>query len=448
MFIQRLATACVLTAFLGTSVVPASVLASARCEDAFKSKEEVYAEIDLMTTVENSRDFWQAFAGQSERQADIKANRSFLLLQFHLLTGDSGLAVNLYRKLFRSVELGIHKVREIENDLATKDLTDVERTAKAAERITLVREFGVNYGEYMRVRQYLENEITEAIAALKAALPDDAARAVAMEDPAFKAKVEAIPAYKTFKNLGVSNVRKLWPAAEIASDRVSGREVKEFFENTEAVMAMLRHGRSQERWAAARGFVFPFLQLARFFLHRVPLAYRETVTYALGLSYDMYLRDRYFPDVMRVMRIKDNVEAQLELFMSLNTKAEKDELAMVFARLISAQKTWTAMKEFAATQKDKNHLIDEFVKVMSDAETKARKAGPLSLFHQKSWSQKISKMTILVITAASGAYFTIAPGSVTSNPVVDEKGWKADWEKAYGQEAERKASEIVLPPKK
>ncbi|HRK07652.1 MAG TPA: hypothetical protein PLZ57_07760 [Pseudobdellovibrionaceae bacterium] len=364
-----------------SGLITATSSEARQCGDLFLSDTSALAIKTEIQSFERKIEFWRNLTGHTARRHVIEANRRFQLMRFHLQGGEVNAVVEVYRQLFRDVELNLHRMRDLR--ARGESLLRLGR-GKEALRLELEarrheRSFGESYGEYVRVRTELET-----MAAAEGAPAQAAQRAL--------------------DNLGLRNLRQLFPSLGLPADRVSLDVVREAFRNSpEALLGKLERDLSAERRTAVFMIGLPVLNASQALLYRLPPVARERVTSLLGMSYDVYLRDRYFPEVERLMQYSGGEAQQLRLLMELNAKGTRDELLLVMARLVNAESTWVRLRRQAESERDMP-MTQNFLERMRKAEAEAQRLGALSLYQRVAMTERTARMILLITGAGAAAY--------------------------------------------
>lgn len=390
------------------TTLPAALRADVGAPDEFSLANEAKFQSAIqgvadLTKREKRIARWARWSGQTRRASDIAADRRLQLLEFYLTTGEISEGVDLYRQLFRSVELDIFLMRRLSRKLNVV-ADPAEQARIREEQVSLLENFGRNYGEYKAVRAYLER-------------PRELGP-------------KATTAEKIYRYLGVHNLTDLFPELQIPEVRVAIDDIKALFRGrdnevvdfknetrlekdirlrTVAAFANLDRDGTEEAWAAIRAFRHAMVSGAQSLVHRLPEPVRDPVSKLLGMDYERYLRDERFPQVMRILGIQNNVKAQLELLVELNAapesgrilKREPDELLRVFARIYSGQDEWIAIRNHAKANIDSP--IDQAMYArMVKAEGYAAERENLSFYYVPSLSETLAKIFIVALTGVAG----------------------------------------------
>jgi hypothetical protein len=402
---------------------------------SFEERFEAHAlKVDALETVAYMSDLEQKIARLRNSSGGLeRRTETDMRLRLHRLNveisdaRDSNAAVDLYRNLFRDVELAYWTLRHGEQEalsLAQEPqdsnpervkmihawLEDNEREMQLA-RVKLAE----GYGEYRLVRAYLEKAVKD-----EAVNPDEVIQqngpelltARSMSRPQGPTSKEI--AKKALDNLGIHNIKTMFPELKLSNARVSLDALKDYFRShTELTIKKLEKDLAVEkqinRWKAGyylrRGMqrnlnILPAsISLRRLGLE-IPI--RQPISELLSLSTDEYLLVEYLPKINKVLVSIDSDDnaARLNRLMDLASGRRGDEMLVTFAAISYFQKPWLALKAEAHKREADSELYKNFVVRMKAAEVEAGKLGGLSIYNRVTTRAQIKA---LLATLAGGS---------------------------------------------
>lgn len=358
-------------------LAPAASLASGEmCASVFRTEvsQETRAEtanshllaiesVKGVTKLEKQLRLLEWLSGKYERSTVVAEMRRRTLLGMQIELNEVRAAIDSYRMTFRDVEFSYHVLKQAENLDGRLSATDQVKLKK--EVSSAYKNFGRAYGEYKAVREYLET--------------------LSLENSQRGKNAATI-----LRALGIHNLKNLFPGLALPAERASINDISTFFRtHPEALIAKLKEDRRDQFYAALKSFAGPAISITRVALRRIPQKYRK-------VGYDLYLRDRYFDQIERIIRM-DNVEKQFQTLRELNSLSEKkDELLVTFARLANATDVWAKIRTHANTRSPESEIYASFAQRLEAAEKQAIQDGELSLYYQASGSQKVVLATYFV----------------------------------------------------
>lgn len=393
-----------------------------------ESVAQTMAQSDLVTILELEKRISQLREdnGQIERRNVAENRKREAQLSIHIQRGEQNAAIDLYRTIFRSVEYSYLRVKQIRMELATLaplSVEDMELGSKIHDQIfflvqeqrDLLKQFGENYAEYIRARQKLERMIQEAEARVTQ-VADLEHQAAETSTSATKADLEryAKNARSVLESLQLKSLLPAVPESGLRRRAITTRELHGFFKSEpDAIIAHLESDLREEervrRWAA----IYPVLEVFRSAVYRLPTWAVRPTSLALGLSYNHYVREKYFPDIERLLRYHSNGRYTLpqlyDELTKINAKyatVRQDEMLVTFERVKEATELWHLLK---AEAKARAALPDQIIYTnfherILKAEERAVKFGDLPLYFEGSVVDKKVVSAIGFVTGSAGAY--------------------------------------------
>ncbi|MEK7354820.1 MAG: hypothetical protein AAB250_00125, partial [Bdellovibrionota bacterium] len=383
------------------------------------ARRELLEAVQEIQNLENSVEKMRQFNGQYQRSSLIKAKLRLDSFDDHLVAGENGPAVDIYRTLFREVELKFWIVKsvdkrlsELDKSVGSRETGDVkaERLSLAKERSDALKLIGENYGEYVSARELLEKIIaTEGNIGPSVFGPAPA-------PPGHESHAEralyAAAAKKVMASLGIKNLAQLFPKLGLPNERAALADLKTLFRTEpEALKAKLKKDRADGRWATLKVFTLagPILNAIDGMVSRFPAKFADSIRAITGLAHRVSIRNKYIPMIERVLNLPENPLMRLELVRKLNSQNPNDEFLVVFARTVDATQTWSDMKAEAVKQGATNTIYATYAERMVDAEARAKKAGDLALNYDSSPADKVALVTAAAIPAVGYAGHTYLP---------------------------------------
>lgn len=365
--------------------------------------------------------------GQIERKNVAEARKKEAQLAIHLQRGEKNAAIDLYRTTFRAVEFGYIRVKQIRVEMQKLENSqtddpelgreiETQHFLLAQEQRLRLKEFGTNYSEYIRARQKLERLIDEAKSIVsKDADTENGADTYHMLQIAEREKF-ARNAELVLSSLQIRSLLEAAPEAELPQTVLTVQEIHEFFkQEAEAIEAHLTSDLTEEerirRWAV----IYPMLEAFRSVVYRLPTWAVSPTSLALGLSYNHYVREKYFPDVERLLRYRTNPDHNIEnLYEELTrinaqyASVRQDDFLVTLARVKDATKLWIELKQESKRLSDASEeaIYDQFYERMLEAEKRALKMGDLPLYFEGSPVDKKVVGAFGILTGLTGVYLT------------------------------------------
>lgn len=369
-----------------------------------KMVNEAIQFLNEVTALENGvRRFGQVTGGY-ERATIVEARQRKQLLRLHLSLEEKTQAAELYRPLFRQVEMGYMVIKNHTQTLARISRTEKSRE-KNKEQIEQLktelqeayRQFGEGYGEYKEIRLLLE-----VLGDRQASEGQELSRVEKSERSSARFILASI-GIKPDLASRMGNVDSgSWVRPTLA-------EITDVFrQHPEVLIAKLKRDRKEERTLAVRVAVlsYPLFNFLKLLIFKLPPKIRGPVSTVLSLSYNTHLRDRYLDPIDRVVTVKDQPELQLDLLRELNSRSDvKDEMLVTFARLTFLNGDWVALRQVADAKGTDNAVYRDFAERMKKAEEQALKDGEMPLHYEATTAQKLLTVLSSTVTAATAYHF-------------------------------------------
>jgi hypothetical protein len=278
-----------------------------------------------------------------------------------------------------------------------------------------LKEYGENYAEYIRARQKLEKLIDEAKSQVVRLADSENSSDTYLQIQKIDHEKFALNAEKVLDALQIKVLLSSAPNSGLRQRSISTKELHAFFTREhEAIEAHLISDLTEEqsirRWSA----IYPVLETFRALVYRLPTWAVRPTSLALGLSYNHYVREKYFPDIERLFRYRNNPDHSIEnLYEELTkinaqyTSVREDEFLVTLARVKDCTRLWVELKREAKRMADttEDSIYDQYYARMLEAESRALKMGDLPLYFEGSAVDKKVVGAMGFITGISGAYY-------------------------------------------
>jgi hypothetical protein len=355
--------------------------------------------VEQMSSLEKKIEWWSNLTGQYERTALFKLRDRRKKFSFYFETsGELYEAVNIYRDIFKDVELSFFKLQRYYGaEVAERDAIYSREELAAIEKV-----FGENYGDYSYVRQYLEKSMET--------LPVDAT------------SPEGI-AYSNAKyvlgRLGTPVIAERFADLNLTKERPGLDDIQNMFrDHPGPLIAKLRRDLRQERVLAIKTFVLGTLQvetLQKLIYKIIPTKMKEAVTNFLGINYNSYVLKRYLSDIELIVNAK-TIEQQVVVFREIAAKHSSMEFYVTFVRLVSYSDTWIALRKSLEEHKDEP-IYARIVSDMKKAEEELKKYNFLPQFHEPSLIDHFTKWIAPI--GVSTAIYVYGDFTVVKQGVID-----------------------------
>jgi hypothetical protein len=183
---------------------------------------------------------------------------------------------------------------------------------------------------------------------------------------------------------------------------IETQEIVDYLQyNTRSRKAFNNRAALEEAWMVAKLIVIGGpVRLARKAIYAIPidikgLQARDTISDAIGISYDLHLRDIYLEKIEQILDYDGDAAQQWELLKTANNASErKDELLVYFAQLNETTESWYAIKAVAKEKSQLNAMYKDFYDRLEKAEIKALAAGSRSLYDQETGVSVLAKLAL------------------------------------------------------
>lgn len=342
--------------------------------------------VEQMSSLENKIEFWGNQTGQYERSSlfSIRDRRKKFVFYFET-SNELYEAVNIYREVFKSVEMSFIQLKRYY--AMPKEQRDQYMSLEKLKEVETI--FGVNYGDYMYVREYLEN--------ILAKVPTDAASPEG---------VLYSNAKYVLGRLGTPIIAERFEGLEVTKERPSRDQIEVLFRSTPGpLIAKLTKDLKTERWLAFRTFVtgaFQVKALQQLIYKVVPARFKEAVTAFIGVNYNSYVLKRYLSDIALIVGAK-TPENQVIVFREIAAKHSAHEFYVTFARLVAYTDTWITVRKAIEEKKDEV-VYGRIFEDMKKAEEDLKNYSLLPQFHKPSLIDHFTKW-IVPMGVSAGTYF-------------------------------------------
>lgn len=361
--------------------------------------------------------------GQIERQSTADARRKEAQLSIHIQRGERNAAIDLYRTIFRSVEYSYLRILQIRDQLQALEsqATDDAQLAMgiqdqhfllSAESRKLLIEFGSNYSEYIRARQKLEKLIDDARSQASRFLDDENSADNTQQIQAEDRKRFADNAEIVLKSLQITSLLSAFPDSGLREEPITVKELHDFFRaEPEAQIANVQSDLTEEQRIRRWAILYPAIEAFRFLVYRLPIWAVRPTSMAMGISYNHYVREKYFPDIERLVRYSAGqgkpIDFLYEELAKINSKfhiIRQDEFLVTLARIKDATKLWIDLKAEAKRLSNTDPIYAAYYERMITAEGRALKLGDLPLYFEGSNADKKIASAIGIVTGSAGVY--------------------------------------------
>lgn len=300
-------------------------------------------------------------------------------------------AIDLYRQVFRDVELSQVIITNGEKDLSVlrRDMESGRVSLEKGIHLLDVKQseidgaylrFGRAYGEYLAVRAYLE-----PLAAQETA--------------------EGAVAKRIFMVLGARSLHNLIPNFNVPLERPSVDAIKETFRKTPELILIKLRADSQREGKSM------FIRLSNTLAKQVVQILRasmpkravEPVSNLIGLSSDAKAFDQFMGTVKRLSDPALSPKEQLTELMKACAGGECQDLLITFARTFEKREAWAAIKAEAELEGKTLAQSKWFFDRMVKAEKQAEPLAPMSLSVRPSGNSKLG-----VVLASGGVLLSIS----------------------------------------
>lgn len=352
--------------------------------EQLKAQDKALWRIDLQHFYEFSiRVLQKHVTGSSVRSTLGKERSRQLNLMHYLAQGKHNEAIDIYRKLFDTVELSFWVIKNTKQQLAELDQSQGAMKIKLEKRLFLQsRKFAQNYGEYIHIRNFLENA-TDQVGA----------------NPLF---IET--AQKVLRNLGVhkfSVVNPDYASLKIPEERVSLAEVKTLFRSSGQFTRLKLLGDFRNEVLS----VFRYLLSAEILVSTVdniiskfPPHAADKLKSLVGLMRSAHLRHRTLPLIIEIESLPHDQSLRLNELRKKNSITTNDELLVTYARTVEFTESFNDLKVQAKIQAElpNNLIMKSFYERLLAAEARALKLPDISLY------EKISNIDVVFTLIQSG----------------------------------------------
>ncbi len=310
-------------------------------------------------------------SGTARNKQDILRGRMLNNLRGYIHRGEVESAIATTHQLFLEVEEAYHKIIRLKNQ---QQDPSVNIELKTAYKI-----FGSLFRDYAAVRGYLENKSKR--------------EKESIEQGQKTLNIAEI----VLKQSSSDQLLPMLPEIAISEMQPSLEAMRKLFATSqEAYKAHLNHYIHSQVWTALKSWTFTQkgLALLRSVVYQLPAQYRDSLSDAIGLSYDTFVRDTYLPYIETIIQSKINVKEKM-IHLQEITAATDEDMLVTFARYIAGKDTWDEIKKYA-----EDHDENFGLRMLTAEDAALKSGGQLSSIYTKSPAEKTAIYAAAFVTLA------------------------------------------------